>query len=401
MGCGGRTIYVIGCKDAGKAFDFDKLYSKKDAALTWMETKRHYGVDRKIGLPAWAPSTVASNSVCAVFQTANEYKSFQEMSSDLLLKNKPFGALKADDFFWQDLTFYGGGAANDKEFFERHYHVEIVEEATNNGGAPVYFFFFVRSGFNFSELLENSKFCGNTYNLMMKEERDRDVFSLTKLYMPKEADKVEVSMAFDRRLQAYSFELKEGSEEWFQKIWEESRKQKSKTGAKYFAEYKDFAKYKDFGNDLQHFCNASGLKGKLSKVYETGIQSCKPLWKTFDNWCDYDNSKAFYCYCTPSGCGGRTIYVIGCKDAGKAFDFDKLYSKKDTALTWMETKRHYGVDRKIGLPAWAPSTVASNSVCAVFQTANEYKSFQEMSSDLLLKNKPFGALKADDFFWQD
>merc|ERR1711953_1162399 len=195
-------------------------------------------------------------------------------------------------------TFYGGDAAKDKGFFDQHYQnyrVEIVEEATNNGGAPVYFFFFVRSGFNFTDLLDsckfNSKFCGNTFNLM-KEERDGKVFSLTKLYMPKEADKVEVSMAFDRRLQAYSFELKEGSEEWFQKIWEESRKQKSKTGAKYFAEYKDF------GNDLQHFCNASGLKGKLSKVYETGIQSCKPLWQTFDNLCDYGNSQAFYCYCT-------------------------------------------------------------------------------------------------------
>merc|ERR1712150_292435 len=52
---------------------------------------------------------------------------------------------------------------------------------------------------------DDSKFLGNTFNLM--KEKETKVFSLTKLYMPKDEDNVEVSMSSDRRCQMYSFQL--------------------------------------------------------------------------------------------------------------------------------------------------------------------------------------------------
>merc|ERR1712150_65343 len=157
---------------------------------------------------------------------------------------------------------------------------------------------------------DDSKFLGNTFNLM--KEKETKVFSLTKLYMPKDEDNVEVSMSSDRRCQMYSFQLvgAQGAKakEWFKEIaahWKSVGAQKK--GEKYFAKFDKF-------KELQNFCNGSELGETLSAVHNTGFvffKSQNP--SAFDKVCTYDLSNDFFCYCRSSACGGTTIYVIGCK----------------------------------------------------------------------------------------
>merc|ERR1712156_214115 len=131
--------------------------------------------------------------------------------------------------------------------------------------------------------------------------RKKNVFSVTKLYLPAAAKKVDVTMGLNRfswlslakkdfdsyktfaehhggRSHAYSFQL-EGAKDWFEKIWKTT-----------YAVQKVFAKYEGFKPELEDRC-----KKKLSAAYNNGISALRSKgdWE-FDIFGDYDASSDFY-----------------------------------------------------------------------------------------------------------